>query len=178
MSRRPSRTRRSAYLSLVLPVPVVLYVCWRLWLGAQPFTLMYVLLPMSLLGAAIGLLWLRRRNWIQAVSLPTIAVAIGIGLCVIAYQHGRSRVETACEEALRLPLGEYAPVLRQMNANADVACAVGDLVGQTWFVRVETASRDLGSMWFTLDEDDELVLRRVVRAPLAGRRRAAALPGR
>ena len=167
-----------AYLSLVLPVPIVLYVCWRLAMSAQPFVLMYVLLPMSLLAAAAGLLWLRRRRWVQAVSVPTIAVAFGISLCLLAYLQGRSRVESACEEALRLPVGEFAPVLRQMNANPDVTCAVGDRMSQTWFVRVETAGRDFGSMWFTLDGNDELVLRRASLEPLAGRRREEGLPAR
>jgi hypothetical protein len=167
-----------AYLSLVLPVPIVLYVCWRLSMGAPPFVLMYALLPLSLLGAALGLLWLRRRRWVQAVSVPTLAVAFGIGLCLLAYLYGRDRVESACEEALRLPVGEFAPVLRQMNANPDVTCAVGDRMSQTWFVRVETAGRDFGSMWFTLDDDDEFVLRRASLEPLAGRRGEEGVRGR
>jgi hypothetical protein len=167
-----------AYLSLVLPVPIVLYVCWRLSMGAQPFVLMYALLPLSLLGAALGLLWLGRRRWVQAVSVPTFAVAFGIGLCLLAYLNGRDRVESACEEAIRLPLGEFAPVLRQMNANPEVTCAVSDWMSQTWFVRVETAGRDFGSMWFTLDDDDELVLRRASLEPVGGRRREEGLRGR
>lgn len=166
-----SRRRRLAYIALALPVPFVPYVFWRWWVGGGVPAVLYVLLPLALLCAAIGLMWLLRRRALLAMSVPTAALAFGICVCLVAYVHGRHRVEVACAEALRLPLGASAAVLRQMAANPDVTCEVSDRVNESWFVRVETDARDLGSMWFVLDEDDELVLRKAALEPLAGERR-------
>ena len=163
-----SRLRRLSYLALGMPVPLVPYVFWRWWVADGVSVVFYVLLPVALLAAAMGLMRLLRRRSLLAMSVPTAALVLGIGLCLLAYVHGRHRVEVACAEALRLPLGASAAVLRQMAADPDVSCAVSDRVNDSWFVRVETETRDLGSMWFVLDDNDELVLRKAALEPLAG----------
>lgn len=161
MASRMSRKRRLAYLSLLPPLPLFPYMLWRLWVGGSPSSLLYVLTALAVFGACIGLLFLNRRRSLYALLIPSVVVGASLAIWWGSYVHGRSLAIGVCQDAIDNPFGDYVQVLRQIAGYSEPTCAVGALVRERWFVRIDAEDVVIGSMWIALDDDDDMQVERV-----------------
>lgn len=150
-----------AFGVLVLPLPLLVYVVWRYWVGSEPHFLLLWLTAVVLITAGVALMWLMRRKSLYALIASLIYFGVTFGSCALALWHGERKARIACEDGIQNPLGEHAEALRELASSERVTCSVSDFVSGSWFMMVRSAELDIGSMWLVVDENDELLLRRV-----------------
>lgn len=159
--RRLRKRKGLAFGVLVLPLPLLAYVILRFWVGSEPRLPLLWLAAVVLIASGVALMWLLRRKSMFALVASVAYFGITFGSCGLALWHGERLARTACEDAVRLPMGEHVATLRELATTDGVTCAVGDLVSGSWYMLVQAGGLNIGSMWFVLDDDDEFVLRRV-----------------
>ena len=103
------RRRKSlAFGVLALPLPLVIYVIWRFWVGSEPHYLLLWLAAALLIASGVALMWLLRRKSLYALVASLLYFGVTFGSCALALWHGERKARIACEEGIQSPLGEHA----------------------------------------------------------------------